>query len=90
MSKLQDKYGPRGLRVINFSKEDPAILKKFAVEHQLHHTLAQDPDSTIANSYRAYGPSTIVIVDKKGSVRFIIDRTSGLEPLVEDLLSAQK
>lgn len=89
LSKLQDKYAPRGLRVIGLSTEDAAVLQRFSAEHQLHYTLAHD-DGQIADAYRVYGPSTLVVIDKAGLVRFIMQGTTGLEPMVVHVLGSER
>ncbi len=89
MSKLQDKYAARGLRVVGVSMEDATTLQKFSSDHQLHYTLAHD-DGTISNAYLIHGPTTAVFIDRAGVVRFMAYNQSGIEPLVEWLLDDAK
>lgn len=85
LSKLQDKYASRGVRVVGLSVEDAAVLQRFSAEHELHYTLAHD-DGTIADAYHVYGPTTVVVIDKAGVVRFVQNGTTALETIVVHLL----
>lgn len=87
LSKLQDKYASRGLRVIGISTEDVAVLQRFAADHQLHYTLAHD-DGETADAYHAYGPTTVVLIDRAGRVRWIQPGTTALETVVLHLLDS--
>lgn len=88
MSKLQDKYGAQGVRVVGLSSEDPGVLKKTAADLQLTYTLAHDDDGRAANAYMVQGPMTVFVIDKAGIVRFVSSRT-GLEELVEHVLTGR-
>ncbi len=85
MNKLQEKYGARGLQVVGVSSESVSALQKVSADLGLRYPLAHDENAKIANAFFVVSPMTTVVIDKKGIVRFIVDRT-GLEMLVQELL----
>lgn len=85
MNKLQEKYGARGLQVIGVSSESASALQKVSTDLGLRYPLAHDEGARIANVFFVVSPMTTIVIDRKGIVRFIVDRT-GLEMLVQELL----
>jgi peroxiredoxin len=85
MNKLQEKYGARGLQVVGVSSESASALQKVSTDLGLRYPLAHDENARIANAFFVVSPMTTIVIDKKGIVRFIVDRTS-LEMTVQELL----
>ncbi len=85
-----DKYGKQGLRVVGISTEDAATLSKFAADKKMKYTVAADPDGKVTTSYHVPSIPTIVVIDKKGVVRYAGvgtgDNLSAAEAVFQSLL----
>lgn len=89
LQKLQDRLGPRGLKVIGVSTEAPAVVATAASRFHVKYTLAADPDEKVASRYHVFALPTVVLIDRKGVVREVaIAETDSIDAAVEAALKA--
>jgi thiol-disulfide isomerase/thioredoxin len=69
LGEWQKKYGPRGLRVIGISDEDPALVSKFAASKKVLHTVGSDEKAKAA--YRVPAVPMLVVIDRTGVVKHV-------------------
>jgi peroxiredoxin Q/BCP len=69
------EYRELGARVLGISPDEPAALRKFAVNQKLDFTLLSDPDHKVADKYGAWGEKSMYGKKYMGMLRstFIVD-----------------
>jgi cytochrome c biogenesis protein CcmG/thiol:disulfide interchange protein DsbE len=77
LNDLHDRYAARGLRIIGVSNDEPDEDARFAVDHAIKYTLAQDPEDKVASAYQVAGIPMVVVIDRAGIVRYVDVRASG-------------
>ena len=75
MESLHQKYSSKGLKVIGLSMDDSnsmKLVKPFQKAHNLTYTLAVSPDANakIAEAYHAETLPSVILIDRKGIVRW--------------------
>lgn len=81
VNKIYEEFGPKGLSVvgINIGESDARVqegIKDFGIKY----TVAKDTTTSVAKSYKVVGTPTVVILDKKGTVKYFgneIPKNSG-------------
>jgi peroxiredoxin len=90
LNAWHDKYAKQGLRVVGISTEDTATLSKFAGDKKIKYTIAADADKKVTEAYHVPSIPTIVVIDKKGVVRYAGvgtgDNLSAAEAVIQSLL----
>jgi peroxiredoxin len=85
----QEKYGPRGLRIVGVSEEPLERIARHASEHKVGYTVAHDPGEVSA-AYQIPAIPTLVVVDRKGVVRYADvgagDKLDAAERMIAQLL----
>jgi thiol-disulfide isomerase/thioredoxin len=66
----QEKYGPKGLRVVAISAEDRETLAPFVKERKIKYAVGSDPDAKVSSAYFVPAIPTIVVIDATGIVRY--------------------
>ena len=97
IEQLHREYGPRGLKVVAVSVDDPgqqAAVRKFARELGLTFEILQDPTHDIQRAYQTTGVPETFVLGKDGVIRKkIIGATDwssqGTRALVAQLLAEQ-
>jgi len=92
LSAWQEKWGPKGLRVVGISTEEIGIVTQHADKKHVGYTVASDPDGAITGRYEVPAIPTLVIIDRKGLVRFVDvgagDKLDAAEHVIASLLTA--
>lgn len=70
LNDWQDKFGKKGLRVVAISNEDRGTIAGFVKDKKLKYTVASDPEGKVGGAYFVPALPTLVVIDKKGVVRF--------------------
>lgn len=68
---LHQRYAPRGLRVVGVSSELAETVTQVARDHALPYTVAVDVDQQAARAYWITALPTVVIIDRRGTVRLV-------------------
>lgn len=71
LNEWHEKFGKKGLRIVGISSEDKATVEKFAREKKLKYTVAADPEGKVGGAYFVPAIPTVVVIDRKGVVRFV-------------------
>jgi thiol-disulfide isomerase/thioredoxin len=71
LSGWQEKWGPKGLRVVGISTEDWDVIAAHVAKKHTGYTVARDPDGAITGKYEVPAIPTLVVIDRKGLVRFV-------------------
>jgi thiol-disulfide isomerase/thioredoxin len=71
LSAWQEKYGPRGLRVVGVSTEDADVVARHVAGRKLKHTLVSDPDARTYQAWLIPAVPTLVVLDREGIVRHV-------------------
>lgn len=69
LEALHEKLGGKGLKVIGVSTEAAGVVRKAAARFGLRYTLVSDEDEAISRSYKVYALPTMVVIDRRGTVR---------------------
>jgi cytochrome c biogenesis protein CcmG/thiol:disulfide interchange protein DsbE len=94
LSRLTERYGPRGVEVLALHVQDTAQdVRRFMRAHKPGYAIALDPKLVVGNRYGAKGTPYTVVIDKKGE---IIVRHAGqgaiarLPKILDDALAPPK
>jgi peroxiredoxin len=69
LSRLTERYGPRGVEVMAFHVQDtPTDVRRFMRAHKPGYAIALDPKLLIGNRYGFKGAPYTVVIDKKGEM----------------------
>ena len=69
LSRLTERYGPRGLEVLALHVQDTAAdVRRFMRAHKPGYAIALDPKLVVGNRYGAKGTPYTVVIDKKGEI----------------------
>ena len=71
LDQWQTTYGPRGLRIVGLTAEDPEVVKDFLVAHPLSYAIARDAEDQIGQRYLRFAVPMLVVIDKAGVVRHV-------------------
>jgi peroxiredoxin len=72
LSAWQEKYGPRGLRVVALSTEPMDVISAHvAKKKSVKYTVASDEDAKVYEAYLVPSVPTLVVIDRKGQVRHV-------------------
>jgi peroxiredoxin len=89
LSAWQEKFGPRGLRIVGVSEEPLDVISRHAAAHKLGYTVAHDPGA-VNEAYQIPAIPTLVVVDRKGVVRYADvgagDKLDAAERVISQLL----
>lgn len=72
MQRLQEQLGPRGLRIVAVSVDDPGAsgkIRAFADELGLTFTLLHDPSKAIERTYQTTGVPETFLIGRDGTIR---------------------
>jgi cytochrome c biogenesis protein CcmG/thiol:disulfide interchange protein DsbE len=86
LKQLHDKLGPKGLRIVGLSSEEPDLIKKFVADKSINYDIGLDADDKISSEYLREGIPMFVVIDKQGIVRHVI--TGANMDAVEEVLPA--
>ena len=90
LTAWQEKYGPRGLRIVGVSEEPLDLISKHAVAHKVGYTVAHDPGA-VNEAYQVPAIPTLVVIDQKGVIRYADvgggDKLDSAERVVNQLLA---
>ncbi len=73
INKLHKKYGPKGLKVVgvNVGVNDSAKrVKKYMKKYKIGYPVAYDKGSVVTKSFGVQGTPTVIIIDRKGTMRY--------------------
>ena len=73
IKKIVDEFGPRGLAVIGINvgvNDSPRKMVAYKKKYGLEYPVAFDQDSRVTKAFGVAGTPTILILDKKGIVRY--------------------
>jgi thiol-disulfide isomerase/thioredoxin len=69
LSRLADRYGPRGVEVVALHVQDTATdVRRFVRAQKPHYVIALDPKLMVGNRYNVTGTPYTVVIDKKGEI----------------------
>ena len=69
LSRLADRYGPRGVEVLALHVQDTAAdVRRFMRAQKPHYLIALDPKLVVGNRYAVKGTPYTVVIDKKGEI----------------------
>ena len=69
LSRLTERYGPRGVEVIALHVQDTATdVRRFMRAHKPGYAIALDPKLFVGNRYSVKGTPYTVVIDKKGEI----------------------
>jgi cytochrome c biogenesis protein CcmG, thiol:disulfide interchange protein DsbE len=90
LDKLHAKYQAKGFEVVGVSIDEgePAPVKQFVSEHEMHYPIVLDPDGKLANLFQTTVIPTSVLIDRKGKV--VWKKYGVIEENEAQLLSAIK
>jgi thiol-disulfide isomerase/thioredoxin len=71
LTAWQEKWGKKGLRVVGISAEEWDVVSAHAAKKHLGYTVARDEGNAIGEKYQVPAIPTLVVIDRKGVVRFI-------------------
>ena len=72
MQRLQERLGPKGLRIVAVSVDDPGqagAIRRFAQELGLTFDLLHDPTKTIERTYQTTGVPETFLIGRDGTIR---------------------
>ena len=72
MQRLQERLGPKGLRIVAVSVDDPgsaATIQRFAQELGLSFELLHDPTKAIERTYQTTGVPETFVIGRDGTIR---------------------
>jgi peroxiredoxin len=94
LSRLTERYGPRGVEVLALHVQDTATdVRRFMRAQKPGYAIALDPKLVVGNRYGVKGTPYTVVIDKKGEM---IARFSGpgainrLPKILDDLLAPRR
>jgi peroxiredoxin len=71
INALAAQYGGKGVRVLGIDIKDSAARTESGVrQFGIKYLVARDPDASVAHSYQVTGTPTVIILDRKGVVRY--------------------
>jgi len=85
LSALKDRLGAQGLSVVGITTDEPEAAALFAERHHMRYPSIVDTAGETSRAYAIAGLPTLVLVDKRGTVR---DVTVGFDPSGEAKLEA--
>jgi thiol-disulfide isomerase/thioredoxin len=85
LDALQTRYGAQGLSVVGISTEDASDVAPFAQQMGIHYGVGSDPHGKTTRAYGVVSLPTLVVIDKRGTVR---DVSIGYDPLSDARLDA--
>jgi len=69
LSKLTERYGPRGVDVLALHVQDSAAdVRRFMRAQKPGYAIALDPKLVVGNRFGAKGTPYTVVIDKKGEI----------------------
>lgn len=69
LSRLTERYGPRGVEVLALHVQDTAAdVRRFMRAHKPGYAIALDPRLVIGNRYGVKGTPYTVVIDRKGEM----------------------
>ena len=72
LKKLYAKYKSKPLEMIAVYINEPEDrVKSFAEKHELPYKVLLDIEGAVANSYQIRGVPTLMVIDKKGTIRYV-------------------
>lgn len=71
LDQWQTAYGPRGLRIVGLTAEEPDVVKDFLAAHPLSYAIARDAEDRIGERYLRFAVPMLVVIDKTGIVRHV-------------------
>ncbi len=90
LTAWQQKYGPRGLRIVGVSEEPIDLIARHAAARKVGYTVAHDP-GTVNEAYQIPAIPALVVIDRKGVVRFADvgggDKLDAAERVIGELLA---
>lgn len=66
-------------------KESRQVVEQFAEKHKLPYTIVLDTDGAVASIYEVRGIPTVIVVDKKGIIRYKGHHIS--EEIIKDIVN---
>jgi thiol-disulfide isomerase/thioredoxin len=72
MQRLQERLGPKGLRIVAVSVDDPGqagAIRRFAQELGLTFELLHDPTKAIERTYQTTGVPETFLIGRDGTIR---------------------
>ncbi|MFZ9897812.1 MAG: peroxiredoxin family protein [Gemmatimonadaceae bacterium] len=72
MQRLQERLGPKGLRIVAVSVDDPGqagAIRRFAQELGLSFDLLHDPTKAIERTYQTTGVPETFLIGRDGTIR---------------------
>lgn len=72
MQRLEERLGPKGLRIVAVSIDDPGMdqrIRAFADEFGLSFELLYDPSKEIQQQYQTTGVPETFVIDRDGRIR---------------------
>jgi peroxiredoxin len=92
LSRLAERYGPRGVEVVALHVQDTAAdVRRFMRAQRPAYAIALDPKLVIGNRYGVRGTPYTVVIDTKGEIVARLRGASAptrLPPILDDALDA--
>jgi peroxiredoxin len=73
INKLHKEYGPRGLKVVGVNvgiNDSQKRVKKYMKKYKIAYPVAYDKGSVVTKSFGVQGTPTVIIIDRKGTMRY--------------------
>ena len=73
LKKISSQFAPKGLQVLAVNvgiNDSPEKVKRFIKKYRIDYPVAIDEGSQVTKLFRIQGIPTVVIIDKKGIIRY--------------------
>ncbi len=92
LGAIQTRYGAQGLTVLGVSTEDAQDLAVYAHRTSLRYAVGADRDAQLTRAYGITSTPTLVVIDRRGTIRAVSvgydpDEGPRLDGLVRSLLA---
>lgn len=75
----QRTYGPRGLRVVGLTSEDPDDIREFLRSNPRDYAIGHDANGAAARAYGVTALPMLVVIDRRGVIRHVALGAGGLD-----------
>ncbi len=92
LSEIQARHGAEGLEVVGLSSEDAGSISSYVHKHEPRYAIGVDADAETARRYGVTSLPTVVVIDRRGTVRDVFvgydpEADARLEATVRQLLA---
>jgi peroxiredoxin len=94
LSRLADRYRPRGVEVIALHVQDTAVdARRFVRTHHVSYRMALDPRLSVANLFEFAGTPDTIVIDRKGEIAARLTGVSAIARLprvLDEVLASRR